>query len=299
MAEVFLMINGGLGNQLFQYAAALTLTGGNSNLIKLSLSNYLPRPNMSGAVRSPDILKFDQRFRLLDEQEEISVHRLVARPRLAKCVFRVAGHLGLGGRPKLIAEGRPYRDLSTCSLSRTVCLVGFWQDYRYAAKLRDGLPRERVLKSPIPPEVAALESAMRAGPAVAVHFRRGDYLEPEIKMVHGELGFDYYDRALGYVDERLAFPRRFLFSDDPGWAMAVAKPRYGGEVVALPRGLGPEWEMYLMSRCQAVVAANSTFSWWSAFLIRDDRAIRTLPLMWLGRPVNRHNRLDAPEFVAI
>ena len=180
-----------------------------------------------------------------------------------------------------------------------MCLVGFWQDYRYAAKLRDALPRERLLNSPIPPEVAALESAMRAGPAVAVHFRRGDYLEPEIKVVQGELGFDYYDRALGYVDERLASPRRFLFSDDPEWSMAVAKPRYGGEVVVLPRGLGPEWEMYLMSRCQAVVAANSTFSWWAAFLIRDDRAIRTLPLMWLQRPVNRHNRLDAREFVAI
>lgn len=102
--------------------------------------------------------------------------------------------------------------------------------------------------------------------AVSVHIRRGDYLQPENAAMFGNICTEeYYESALNYMKERIEDPHFFIFSDD----VAYVKEHYQGEeytIVDINHGDDSFYDMYLMSRCEGNICANSTFSFWGARL---------------------------------
>ena len=148
-----------------------------------------------------------------------------------------------------------------------VMLNGYFQGERYFQDCEAIIRREfTVIKIP-----GVLE-----GESVAIHVRRGDYAhDPTTKAYHGLLGMEYYEKAIAYMIERVPGARFYLFSDDPAWI----KKHLPGTVISC--GMMSDYEeLCLMAQCKHQIIANSSFSWWGAWLNRNPQKIVVAPKQW-------------------
>ncbi len=161
--------------------------------------------------------------------------------------------------------------------TRKPIVSGYWQDVRYfedvaeevrkAFTFRDIDDRNRVLAG----EMAQCQS-------VAIHIRRGDYLQYPDYMVCTP---QYYDRAIAYVRQHVEAPVFYVFSDDLEWSEVFMKERgVQFRLVGHNRGRESYKDMYLMSQCRHNIIANSSFSWWGAWLNRSQHQIVVCPDVW-------------------
>lgn len=135
---------------------------------------------------------------------------------------------------------------------------GYWQTEKYfediAAEIREELT-PKVLR----PEIQDLGKWLQNQNTVAVHVRRGDYLNQGTKDFHGLLDMDYYVRAMSYFQESVQAPKFIMFSDDPEWCRRNFQ-------LPVMQGFSQVEDLYLMSSCRHGIMANSTFSWWGNWL---------------------------------
>lgn len=127
-------------------------------------------------------------------------------------------------------------------------------------------------------------SAIRNSNSIAIHIRRGDYVNHSVFA--GICTKEYYDAAIDYIRTHVSNPQFFLFSDDPVWV----KENYKGEdfhVVSANKGKNAWIDMFLMSQCKHNINANSTFSWWAAWLNPNSSKIVLVP--------ERFNNLNKPH----
>ena len=184
--------------------------------------------------------------------------------------------------PRVWREKEPFRfDPETLVLQDDVRLFGYWQSERYfvdhAAEIRDDF-RFRVLPDD---RNRALATRIAHTPAVSVHVRRGDYVtNPATKAVHGALPLDYYHAAVDRIRESEPEPHFYVFSDDPDWCSANLDLGGATTVVDHNRGRGSE-DLRLMSLCSHHVIANSSFSWWGAWLNAREDKIVVAPQEWM------------------
>jgi hypothetical protein len=277
---------GGLGNQMFQYAAGKALAERHGVGLALDLSgfrNYALRSFLLDRLCVPEADLASAHSAGVEKPTNHFVRSLWKQ--------RIDRVLGRAGLPKLAASANQYRephfhyDPVFEGLGPQTSLFGYFQSERYftsiAETLRDWLlPREpfgvataevlgRIERSPLP---------------VSVHVRRGDYLNPGTAEFHGILGEPYYRQAINRIEAALGEGTDFfVFSDDAAAAEQVLNfvPKSRLNHV---RG-DPErpWEdMALMARCQHHVVANSSFSWWGAWLNRSLDKVVVAPRAWFA-----------------
>jgi hypothetical protein len=153
---------------------------------------------------------------------------------------------------------------------------GYWQDERYFPSVTAEV-RASFAAIELDDANARLRDQIASGPSVSVHVRRGDYLA--VPLFTPLCDSDYYQRALDHVRERVPNARLFVFSDDLSWCRdnlgakdAVYVDHNGGS-----RSI---YDLLLMGLCDSNVVANSTFSWWGAWLNpRADRVV-VAPSRW-------------------
>ena len=159
---------------------------------------------------------------------------------------------------------------------------GHWQDRKYILHEGFNLSFKAIHLSQ---KNQAVAKAMAKGSSVAVHIRRGDYLLPQNRKVFVLLGPDYYQQAIALCNQRVPQPvRYFFFSDDIGWAkenIAVENAAY----IDWNTGSDSIYDMYLMTLTSANIIANSTFSFWGAFL--NKKSLLTIyPEQWFVKGVS-------------
>jgi hypothetical protein len=173
-------------------------------------------------------------------------------------------------------------------------LSGYFQSWRYFPNVAGLLRSELMDPCATAAWVAAAESDLKcSGPWVAIHVRRGDYSTPKGRARHGLLGPDYYQAAWKHIIKILPHALPVIFSDEPDLASDLV-----GSVIPNTRVLEPPVgalsidSIRLMSRADAVITANSTFSWWGAWL--GDKQLRpvVVPRQWFAEP-----SLDATDLV--
>jgi len=161
-------------------------------------------------------------------------------------------------------------------------LCGYWQSERYFARAAETIRADLSIRV-ASPATAAIEQQIRAMPfPVAVHVRRGDYADVEsTRRYHGLQTPDYYHAAVSRI--RSAHPRAqfVFFSDDPGWVAGNLRSDISLLVTAHGRP-GPHEDLHLMTCCRGHVIANSSFSWWGAWLAASDLVIA--PARWFQAP---------------
>ena len=117
--------------------------------------------------------------------------------------------------------------------------------------------------------------------AVAVHFRRGDYTKKRVADKYGSCSVEYYKNAVEYIAEKYPNPEIFFFSDDIEWVKENLKFPYNCSYVANNTGDKSFEDLRLMSCCKHNVIANSSFSWWGAWLNNNKDKIVVAPKKWL------------------
>jgi hypothetical protein len=277
---------GGLGNQMFQYAAGKALAERHGVPLALDLSGFRNYALRSFLLDRLSVSEADLARASEGDAAKPASH--FTRSLWKQRIDRLFGRFGL---PKLAPSTDEYRephfhyDPAFEGLGPRASLFGYFQSERYftsiAGSLRDWfLPRE-------PFGVAAAEvlgRIERSRLPVSVHVRRGDYLNPGTAEVHGILGEPYYRQAIDRVEAALGEGVDFfVFSDDPAAAEQVLNFVPKSRLNHVRGDPQLPWEdMALMARCQHHVIANSSFSWWGAWLNRSPEKVVAAPRAWFA-----------------
>lgn len=157
----------------------------------------------------------------------------------------------------------------------SICtLAGYWQCERYFQGISEEIKSEYTLRCS--PSMGAQESFKRIEEeknSTMLHIRRGDYLT-WARERHGVLPVSYYQEAIKFVPNS----HIFVFSDDPAWARNLSLP-YPMTIV----NHSPCEDLWLMSACKNAVIANSSFSWWGAWLGPDKKGTVVAPRQWFAK----------------
>ena len=258
---------GGLGNQMFQYAFGRAVAESLDRPLWLDTSGFAEYPL--------------RRFNL---PEFVAPHEL-APPSMARRLRLQRSRLGrLLPQALRIQEVRErthaYHQLESLLPSRVVHLSGYWQTERYFVHRRSQLLAEFTPKLAPTGLNAELMSQIRGSEAISLHVRRGDYVSnPATAAYHGVCGTDYYEAASREIMKGMASPQFFIFSDDIEWVRSNLK--IDAPCVYIGHNGDRPWEdLRLMSVCRRFVIANSSFSWWGAWL-SDSPAKRVIaPKRW-------------------
>jgi hypothetical protein len=135
--------------------------------------------------------------------------------------------------------------------------------------------------------------------AVSLHVRRGDYAKnPKTTATHGLCSLDYYQAAIQYISDQVEQPYFFIFSDDIAWVKKQLKMNFPCRYVDHNHGVESYNDMHLMSICRHCIIANSSFSWWGAWLNPYKDKIVVAPQRWFAND-NNVKDLFPPEWVPL
>lgn len=272
-------IVGGLGNQMFQYAFALALQQATGDEVVLNTS-WFPEYGgklMPGETRRLFGLKyFKIRLPVCPLKNEHTFY-------YGTGLSGLVNHL-LGRRTHLIEEQR--MDLTIPGKLRQLkgdfILKGYFQHACFAEAVRGSLQEDFLLTKHQPDSANKLILEAIQNPkhtAVAVHIRRGDYLNH--KNTYGLCSQEYYARAEALLESRTCHPLHlFLFTDDPDWVQEHYQSAHPVTVVRANDGNHAHLDLHLMRHCQHAIIANSTFSWWGAWLLDRPGSIIIAPQRW-------------------
>tara|TARA_R110002049_G_scaffold44333_5_gene129989 strand:+ start:39951 stop:40790 length:840 start_codon:yes stop_codon:yes gene_type:complete len=267
---IYSRLHGFLGNQMFQYAAGAAL----ATRLNVPLALDTRRAAAAGQGDLNDIFNLPvvAPEKLPPDQDK--------RP-LAYGLWRV-----LGRHPHLRRERGLGYNTGFTTWGDDSYLHGYWQSERYFHDITDHLRKVFVMTPPMSPENVDMAAQIAAGPSVALHVRRGDYVALGATAVCDQA---FYDAALNAVTNGLAkAPTVFVFSDEPAWARDNLAVPFDKVVVDLNGRDTAHEDMRLMSLCQHNVIANSTFSWWSAWLNQNPNKRVAAPARWFAND-HQHN----------
>jgi hypothetical protein len=284
----------GLGNQLFQYAAGLYYARKHGASLRIAIepsskgfSHGYARPVLLSNFSIPEpieVIGFRDRLFL---SKKIFLQPALSR---MKSTLRI----------QIVEEemSQRYRFLQSLPIQgdiETLYLVGYWQAHRIAddnaAELRSSL-RFKELASGKNLEV--LNKIRASQNPVSLHIRRGDYtLAAEGNIA---LPIDYYHRAINCLRQHLSSPTFLVFSDDISYARQNLPADLNAVFVDHNDDFSSHEDLRLMSSCRHHIIANSTFSWWGAWLNPREDKIVYAPKQWLLKPDSVYPDLIPPAW---
>jgi hypothetical protein len=287
----------GLGNQLFQYAAGQYYARRCNASMEVAIeptaqqdSFGYPRPFLLSHFCVERPLRNTSTF-----DGKIFAHR----PGLKQAAGLLRSALGI----ELFTEPieRRYTFIENLPLGsnvRTLYLSGYWQAAGLVQAVADKLRVEFRLKAaPAGKNLEVIEQIGVSRSPVSLHIRRGDYAL--VGAAIGPLGMDYYARAISMMREKLSDPTFFVFSDDMEFARKSLPAGLRAVFVDHNDSFSSHEDLRLMAACSHHVIANSSFSWWGAWLNPSSSKIVIAPRNWLGRPGSYYPELLPPEWTII
>lgn len=274
---IIIRLMGGLGNQMFQYSLGRRLSLERNLPLKLDLSWFgkqtlrqyrLDKFNIQAEIALPaDLEHFTLSYR----------RDLVGR------FFRLYQSCLPYNRRKVFAEHGSSFDPAVFQTPKQVYLIGYWQSERYFKPIGDALRQDFELKNGLDPEFWSMAEQIQAGSSVSVHVRRGDYVSnPHTNSYHGTCSPEYYQTAIRYIKSKFPASHFFVFSDDPFWVQENLGFITPSTIILDGRPDQDVQHLNLMSQCKHHIIANSSFSWWGAWLNSNPEKIVLSPEKWLN-----------------
>jgi Glycosyl transferase family 11 len=275
-------IIGGLGNQMFQYAAGRALS------LKLRVPLKLDTRDFSGYQLHQgfelnnlfncraEIATDTDLTNVLGWQSAKLVQRVLRRPQLKS--FRHKNY---------IVEPQFNYWSGINQLEDYKYLYGYWQSEKYFIEFAQNIREDFTFKLPFSDQNAEIAEQISQVNAVSLHVRRGDYANNlKTTATHGLCSLDYYRTAIDYVSKHVNQPCFYIFSDDIAWVKAnllIDSPS-----VFIDHNANQESynDMRLMSLCKHNIIANSSFSWWGAWLNQNVEKIVIAPKLWFSKPTD-------------
>jgi hypothetical protein len=248
---IIVKLTGGIGNQMFQYALGRWLSFDRKTELAFDVSWY----------------KISQRHYSLGN------FQIVGKPATAyekaKALFN-----------KHIKEKTLLFDQKILSAPKNSNLDGYWQNPKYFEGIEDVLKKDFTLKDFQGEKFDAMLQKISKTNSVSLHVRREDYLAEKHASVYAECKPEYYQKALEYLASKAGNINIFVFSDDTAWVKENLKIAASANFVS--NGSFSDFqELMLMSACKHNITANSTFSWWGAWLNQNPDKMVIAPKKWL------------------
>lgn len=278
----------GLGNQMFQYAAGRSLAEHHRTILKLDISWF-----SSSDQQTPRNYELDV-FRV-PEPIATSAER-------AAFTHRPSGGIFNRLRNKINRNRPPHKQYVYCEphfhidphfykARSSTLLRGYWQSEFYFLPIAGLIRRQFSIASLPGAQNKDWEHKIRNVNAVSLHVRRGDMVNhPEVARVHGSCDLSYYRTAVGRIAELVENPVFFIFSDDPAWCLQHLELSFPFYIIDNNQGEHSYIDMQLMRMCRHHIIANSSFSWWGAWLNDFPGKKVISPLRWFNEAP--HNTKD-------
>jgi len=275
---------GGLGNQMFQYADGRRLAHVLGAELKLDISEF-----NTYKLRTYSLGNFNIREKFASSEE---VAALTSPTTLERIFAKVRRRQPRPPRT-YIKEKHFHFDPDILNLPNDVYLDGYWQSEKYFADISGIIRREFTVKVPWTGENKELGEQINSCESVSLHVRRGDYSsDPHTNKVHGCCGIDYYLRCVEFINSKLKHAHFFAFSDDPQWVADNLKLPYSMTIVG-HNNMSKEYEdLRLIGQCKHHIIANSSFSWWGAWLNPREDKIVFAPKQWFGNEEQASRKMD-------
>jgi hypothetical protein len=272
---IIVQFNGGLGNQMFQYACgkALAIKHNTSLVSDLSLLNKSVN-NGGTTKRSFDLLRV---FNI--NVLESNVANLKSQKPLFYRVANVfAIKLGLNGiqTTKYFIENKFSYNDSIEKVGKDCYLFGYWQSPKYFDSISSLILKEFTFSNQLDDKNSEMAGFITTVNSVSIHIRRTDFKN----TTHGMCSLEYYEEAVKFISTKIANPHFFVFSDDINWVKKNLKLSYQCMFISGNSGYKSYIDMQLMSACKHNIIANSSFSWWGAWLNQNPNKIVIAPKIW-------------------
>jgi hypothetical protein len=249
---IIVRLRGGLGNQLFQFAAAHSLANHKGVELKSDLYTYTKHP-----LRKYELGHFNIS---LPEASREEVHQFTGGNFISRYLNKKNNYLNC---PKVFAQPHYHFYEDFFSLPEPLYLSGYWQSEKYFTNVADSVRKMLKPAVALDSRNSELIATLGSTDSVAVHIRRTDYNPTSFFQ---PMGLDYYQRAFQLIGQKIIHPRYFIFSDDITWSRQQLKDLKNATFIDHNKGDDSFKDLLLMSACRHQLIANSTFSWWAAWL---------------------------------
>lgn len=267
---------GGLGNQMFQYALYRKLQSTKNNVVA-DLSWYKEYEIDFALKKAFPLVVLD----IHEAEEAAEKYRKSHKKRnlLCKILQKIYPEL----RYKMEEREEGTFQSKVLNYKRGI-LEGYWQTSKYWDDISDKIVQEYSFAKVNDIRASELLELISNNNSVSVHIRRGDYLAPENQELFGNICIkEYYEKAMSYIQKKVPDARFVFFSNDPQWVRDEFKEENAIYTDDYLNKEMPDWyDMYLMSQCKHHIIANSTFSWWGAYLGKNDNKIVIAPSKWIN-----------------
>lgn len=260
---IIVKLRGGLGNQMFQYALGRHLAERTQTDLLLDPHNLnAPEENLTPRAYELDLFP-RLRAQLITKSKAKALRRSVP-----YTVWYTEGKFGF------------YSEVFERLSIPAIGLDGYWQSERYFDQVSSIVRQEFTFDTQLPE--SDIYGAIGSSESVCVHVRRGDYVDP-IGAHLGFVGLEYYIRAIATLERYATNLSYFVFSNDIQWCRENMSFLENCTFVESPFEERPALSLRVMSHCQHFIIANSSFSWWAAWLSSNPRKIVIAPSRWFAR----------------
>jgi hypothetical protein len=283
---IFLKVTGGLGNQMFQFATAFALAKQMKTKVGIDLSEINKKEG-----------KIDFTYRNFQLEQVFNIDNFDIIPTLSYN-FIIGTHL-IDKVKRVFIKGSFFyeKDLTfdplIFDIKKNAYIEGYFQSEKYFITYENDIRKQFSFKQRPNIKTELLSEQIKRKNAIAIHVRRGDYVNNKaINLVHGACSLDYYKKALTLFD--LTQHQLYFFSDDINWV----KEKFN--FIDLNTSTFVDWnngenawqDMHLMSKCKHFIIANSSFSWWGAWLsiYKDKKVIA--PKQWFNDQFKNNQTKD-------
>lgn len=274
---VVINLTGGLGNQMFQFAIAKIMAKKNRTQVLLDLSFFEDiKGRKDITLREFELDVFDNLYRVVTDN-------IAEQFKNPKRIHKIKRSLNLR-YPKVYRESNFMFHPELLKIKPPVYLIGYFQSYKYL-KSHENFIRSLFVfpEDKIGEQNLKLLNFLEKNITTAVHIRRGDYiLNPEIERIHGVCSLDeYYNKAIERIrniNENITF---VFFSDDIEWVREKFSHKELKKIFVTHNRKKDSWvDLFLMSKCSNNIIANSSFSWWGAWLNKNRDKTVIAPKRW-------------------
>lgn len=291
---IIVKLVGGLGNQLFQYAFARSVSSRLKTDFRLDNNPF----KTYYKFHKYSLGHFNVKERFVKDSDFFGFVWFVKQNKMFATFYKYF-------RPKSMLSSFYYPEQfylfdSSVFTRNGTYFDGSWVTEKYFKDIGTELREELTLNKPLSDYSAEILEKINSSLSISIHVRRADYVTgstfKDTPLVHGTCSMDYYKSAIHYITERGQNPHFFIFSDDYEWSVENFK-FLNYQVTCVKNGAEKNYEdLILMSHCKHNIIANSTFSWWGAWLNNNKDKMVIAPQKWFNtQKINTNTKDIIPD----
>lgn len=290
---IVVKLQGGLGNQMFQYAFAKSVARFYKTRFLLDTDFLLDRDRNTHG-RGAHFVFRDLDLTIFKAQLPLAKKNIEQDYLYTKKSFREVLHLT--NKKKHYGEYPFSFNKEVYIKNSSTYFFGYWQSEKYFAKIATEIREDFTLKQPVLKSSLELYNHIASKTAVCINFRRNDFLNNAL----GVTSMEYYQKAIDYITNHITDPYFFVFSDDITWCQqnfSINKPFF----IIDHSHKGDKFGNYflLMQSCKHFIIPNSSFAWWAAWLCTYTGKIVIAPDVWFNHASHDTSDLTPEEWIRL